>query len=147
MSRFIIIILSLCFLRCVECPDPTSDLIELHEIPGTYVVNTDEVLADSIVLRPDSVYVHYYHVSDKELYVDSGKWQFRHLGETRYRVRFHDFPLRRSRDIDTVMGTKWAPEDAPVRPTASLLLYKNRRIMRIEYDWHFFYYYVKPVVR
>jgi hypothetical protein len=57
---------------------PSSDPIDLKDIPGVYEANYNAGLVDKIELRPDSIYIHYFESKDGHKYIDSGKYWYRY---------------------------------------------------------------------
>jgi hypothetical protein len=68
--------LSLLLLGGVCEMSPTSDPIDLKEIPGIYEANYNAGLVDKIELRADSVYIRYFVSKDGHKFIDSGRYWF-----------------------------------------------------------------------
>jgi hypothetical protein len=55
---------------------PSSDPIDLKDIPGVYEANYNAGKVDKIELRPDSIYIRYFESKDGHKYIDSSRYWY-----------------------------------------------------------------------
>ena len=92
--RQIIKLMMFLLVICSGCDiEPTPELIKVKDIYGTYKANFNAGNSESILIRPDSIYIHQFETHDGMLYVDSARWEFYYSAGDSLRpsIQFNDF--------------------------------------------------------